>query len=444
MKKTVISFLFFALLGMSAAFAAEPEAGFISLFNGKDLSGWVKHGGAATYKVEDGMIVGTCTPRDKEKPLTQINTFLCSEKTYGNFILKLQFKVLSKSGNSGVQFRSAYRVDKVKGTELERVFGYQCEIDPSAKNDTARIYDEGRRGFKYKIIWLDDTSDEVLTKARAAYNRDGWNDLEIQAVGPSLRTWINGVPCVNIFDYLDFSGFIGLQVHAGQEGTIAWRNIRIKDLGVSKWEPFFVKENGKTVLKNAYYILPKEWSFDEKGGFLRGVHGKTEKRDGLVISEKNYDDFVAKVSYRIYGGNSGLYFRAEENDVPWTMRGFQNEISDDKSEKSKYSVSGIWHTQGKAKDGSVLKGRGWLAKNEEFVAKLLNKDDWNTIVTVAYKNRLINFLNGFKTIDFTDDVYNQKSGKLGLQLHGGNDSEMWFKDFEVMPITPEMRKLIDR
>ena len=130
--------------------AADVEEGFVSIFDGKSLDGWAKHGGSAKYKVEDGCIVGECVPN------TPHNTFLVYEKEYGNFILKLDFKV-SVAGNSGVQFRSQIREDG------DRMFGYQCEI--SGDQDNARIYDEGRRGHQKGRVWLDPTADETLKKA---------------------------------------------------------------------------------------------------------------------------------------------------------------------------------------------------------------------------------------------------------------------------------------
>ncbi len=435
MKKN-LCYLFLTVLlcfAVSPVFSAQSEEGFVSLFNGKDLTGWTVQSGLATYSVQDGAIVGVC------KPGTKTNTFLVYEKQYGNFILKLDFKAVVP-GNSGIQFRSHLR-DEGK---FKRLFGYQCEIDPSAKCETGRIYDEGRRGFQHKLIWLDRNTPETLKPAQETYKAGDWNSLEIQCVGPSIRTWLNGVQVSNIFDYYDLSGLIGLQIHAGKQGSIAWRNIRIKDLGESKWEPFFVGEGTSAKLAGARFVLPNEWTF-VKEGYLKGVHDKVEKRDGLVVSDDNYADFAVKVTYRIFGGNSGLYFRAEECEkAPWLMRGFQNEIADDKSERSKNASSGIWHTAGFAKDGTPIKGRGWLGKNEEFVAQLRLDDNWNTICTVAIGKRIVNFMNGFQTLDFHDDVYDQPTGKVGLQLHGGAAATMWFKDFEIIRVTPEMRKLIER
>ena len=100
MKK--IALLLAAMVCFSSVAMAEEEEGFVSLFNGQDLTGWTVNGGYATYAVEDGCIIGTCAP---DKPM---NTFLCTDKEYGNFILKFQVKFL-ENGNSGCQFRSHTR-----------------------------------------------------------------------------------------------------------------------------------------------------------------------------------------------------------------------------------------------------------------------------------------------------------------------------------------------
>jgi len=185
--------------------AVAQEEGFKPLFDGKTLDGWRKAGGGATYRVEDGCIVGEVGPGS--------NTFLCTEKPYADFILKLEVK-LDVHGNSGIQFRSHQRDGN------GRVFGYQCEIDPSARAWSGGIYDEGRRGWLYPL-----KDDEA---ARKAFKVDGWNEYVIEAVGDSLKTWVNGVPCAKLEDDADADGFIALQVHSGKQGRIRWRNVRIK------------------------------------------------------------------------------------------------------------------------------------------------------------------------------------------------------------------------
>ncbi len=408
------------------ASAADVEEGFVSLFNGRDLAGWVKRGGSAEYQVEDGSIVGKCVPN------TPGNTFLCTEKQFGNFILRLQYKFL-EAGNSGVQFRSAARPEG----DRQRVYGYQYEISPGG-DTTGRIYDEGRRGHKFGVVWLDAyTPQDRLDAAAASCQHGEWNDVEIQCVGPSIKTWLNGNLVVDMFDSFSMKGFFGLQIHAGKSGSVAWRNIRVKDLGESQWEPFFVKgDDGNYQLVDARFVLPEEWSFTEDG-VLCAVHSKDQKKDGLVISNKDYDNFIARVTYRMHGGNSALYFRAEETAAPWVLRGFQNEIANSGKD------SGLWHTAGII-DGKKVPGRGWVVTNEEFAEKVRNKDgQWNTTCTAACGDRLVQILNGFCTSDIVDEAC-EKTGKLGLQVHGGADCEMFFKDFEVMPITEDMMKLIER
>lgn len=419
MKKLLFGIGTLLLVG---SLTAGVEDGFVSLFDGSNLTGWEPKGGEADFRVEDGAIVGRF--KDAKR-----NTFLCTQKSYGDFILRLEFKF--EAGNSGVQFRSAVRNE---GDNAGQVYGYQAEIC-GAINST-RIYDEGRRGFKFGRTWLDDTPAETLEQAQKVWRDGAWNQLEIQCVGPSLRTWLNGTAVVNMFDCESLTGFIGLQVHATKDpdGSVCarFRNIRIKELGTSAWKPFFVKgADGQYKLEDARYVLPDNWSFREDG-VLVGTHEKAEKRDGLVVSDKNYYDFAARVSYQLFGGNSALYFRAEEVNTPWLLKGYQNEIAGNEKD------SALWHTA-----GDKTKGRGWVMRNDEFIAQVRNAEGWNTTCTVAYGDRIVEILNGQRTIDFIDPPC-EKFGKLGLQLHGNANVTMWFKDFEVLEITPEMKALIDR
>jgi hypothetical protein len=208
------------------AAAAPAEEGSVSLFNGKDLEGWVQRGGKAKYRVENGEIVGSTVPKTP-------NSFLCTTRDYSDFILELEFKV-QKGLNSGIQVRSQAfdepkKVD-IKGKQREipagRVHGYQVEIDPSDRAYTGGIYDEGRRG------WLYDLKDNEA--ARKAFKQGEWNTFRIECRGDSIKTWLNGVPAADLKDSMTPSGFISLQVHGvgdRQEPLeVRWRNIRIKEL----------------------------------------------------------------------------------------------------------------------------------------------------------------------------------------------------------------------
>ena len=146
----------------------------VKLFNGKDLKGWKQLGGQAKYRVENGEIVGTTVANTP-------NSFMCTEKDYGDFILELDLKV-DNSMNSGVQFRSLSKPDYQNG----RVHGYQMEVDPSDRAWSGGIYDEGRRDWLY--------IPNFNPEGKKAFKRGEWNHYRIEAIGSTLRTFINGVP----------------------------------------------------------------------------------------------------------------------------------------------------------------------------------------------------------------------------------------------------------
>ena len=202
--------LIFGLLLVTSVRAADAEKEFLPLFDGKTLDGWKQHGGKAKYAVEDGAIVGTSVPNTS-------NSFLCTEKTYGDFILELEFRGDSAL-NSGVQIRSEVNAN-------DRVFGYQVEIDPSARAWSGGIYDEGRRG------WLNNLKNNE--PARKAFKQDEWNKFRVEAKGDSIKTWINGVAAADLNDSKTPRGFIGLQVHGVGKRTeplhVRFRNLRIKE-----------------------------------------------------------------------------------------------------------------------------------------------------------------------------------------------------------------------
>ena len=210
--------------------------GFIPLFDGKTLDGWIQRGGKAKYTVEDGMIVGTSVPKTA-------NSFLCTEKEYGDFILELDFKV-DPELNSGIQFRSECfdkpTTLKIGDKEIKipagRVHGYQCEIDMDptrARWWTAGIYDEARREWLYPGALGGDTKAFTEQGAKVCKQND-WNHIRIEAVGDSIKTWINGVPAADFKDSMTPKGLIGLQVHDvgnRQEPLhVYWKDIRIKEI----------------------------------------------------------------------------------------------------------------------------------------------------------------------------------------------------------------------
>jgi hypothetical protein len=210
----------------AAAQQPAAEQGWVSLFDGKTLDGWEVKSGYATYRVEDGAIVGTTAEKSP-------NTFLCTKKEYCDFVLEFEVKC-DPALNSGVQFRShAYQKEVSKegvnpqGKKVTRtwpagrVYGYQAEIADTG--NAGRIYDEAARA-----TWLDTAPED-----KSVYKADDWNKYRIECQGDHIRTWVNGVLRADIHDSRDKCGLIGLQVHQVnpyKKLEVRWRNIRIKEL----------------------------------------------------------------------------------------------------------------------------------------------------------------------------------------------------------------------
>jgi len=214
MNRLILFLVLFPIIHFSYA-GNRLNARWETLFDGKTLEGWEQKGGTADYTVEDGMIVGTSV-------LNTPNSFLCTKTTYENFILEVEFMVDERM-NSGVQIRS----HSIESYKEGRVHGLQVEIDPSERAWTAGIYDEGRRGWLYDLRFNE--------AARSAFRHNEWNELHVEAIGSSVRTWLNGVPAANLIDDVTPDGFIALQVHGSKTAglKVKWRDIRIIDLGTT-------------------------------------------------------------------------------------------------------------------------------------------------------------------------------------------------------------------
>ncbi|MDR3199478.1 MAG: DUF1080 domain-containing protein [Planctomycetaceae bacterium] len=379
-----------------------PQSGISWIENGKPLNGWVKHGGDATFTVEGDSIVG--------KRGTGINTFLCTEKKFSNFILKFDVKYDIEC-NSGVQFRS--EVQTKDGKEV--VAGYQCEILP--ENDTANVYDEHRRNR-----YLVPQTPELQTKINQVFKKDGWNEIVIQCVGPSVKTWLNGEKITDFSDLEANEGIFGFQVHSGEQGLVRWRNIRIKELPPTPWILLYAdKKFGEVETKPV-----GKWEVQEDGS-LRGTTEDGQPKDGMLLSKKSYKDFAVKVSFKMITGNSGLYFRAEEVDKDYWLKGFQCEIA------VGGDTAGLWEVQ----------GRGWVARNVELAKEKYRTGEWNEVGTVAVGDQLTTFLNGWTILNVNDPKC-AKEGKTGLQLHGGGNQGCLFRDYYIMPLDEKAVELIKK
>ena len=179
------------------------------------MSGWKRLAGTANFSVENGVIVGTTVAGSP-------NTFLATEKEYGDFILELDIKLESQQGNSGIQTRSHFNPAGKNGQGL--VYGRQVELDPSDRKWSGGIYDEGRRLWLYPLT--------LNTKAQNAYRADDFNHYRIECIGNEMRTWLNGTPVAYLVDTIDQKGFIALQVHAVGKPELVGKKVWFKNIRI--------------------------------------------------------------------------------------------------------------------------------------------------------------------------------------------------------------------
>ena len=215
MNKLTITLLF-SLLFSASNYAADKK--YKAIFDGKTLDGWTQRNGTATYRVEKKSVVGKT---NEGSP----NSFLCSDKEYGNFDLIFEVKVDDEL-NSGVQIRS-----QTKGGPKGRVNGPQVEIEASGKNgaEAGYIYGEAAGG------WM--TPADKL-KPHKHFKDGKWNKYRVVADGANIKVWINGAVVSDLNHEEKYKshpkGFIGLQVHSIGRGSgpyeVRWRKIKIKEL----------------------------------------------------------------------------------------------------------------------------------------------------------------------------------------------------------------------
>ena len=450
------------LLGLSLLCAASMSAQtWEPLFNGKNLKGWEKKNGKAEYKVEDGAIVGI-------SKVNTPNTFLVTKDTYKDFILEFEFKI-DDGLNSGVQFRSESKKDYQDG----RVHGYQFEIDPSKRAWTGGVYDEARRGWLYP-----------LTKnpfAQKAFKNNEWNKARIEAVGNSIRTWVNGVPCANLWDDKTPEGFIALQVHGigdnkALEGkTVSWKNIRICTEDI---EGYLTSTGRRAPIVNTVdnTIAPDEakagWAllwdgktsngwrgaklstFPEKGwamedGILKVKKGNggESTNGGDIVTTRTYKNFVLKVDFKITeGANSGIKYFVDPNMNKGAGSAIGCEfqvLDDDKHPDAKLGV------KGNRKLGSLYDLIPAPAK------KPFDKKGWNTATIVVMGNHVEHWLNGVKLLEYErnnqmwnalvayskyknwPNFGNVVEGNILIQDHG---DEVWYKNIKIKELKGDFTK----
>ncbi len=380
------------------------QESWVRLFDGKTLAGWTQRNGTATYRVEDGDVVGKTNDGSP-------NSFLCSNRDYSDFELHFQVKVHG-SLNSGVQIRSTTR-DGFMG----RVNGPQVEIEASGANgaEAGYLYAEAAGG------WM--TPDDLRVPHKVF--RDGeWNQYRVLAEGPRIRTWINGEQVSDLTHEGMYAshprGFIGLQVHGIGRGQgpfeVRWRDIYIREVRTkeSGWKTLY---NGKDLTG---WETEGNW-LPEKDGVLviRPREGELgwQRFGSYLWTKEPYGDFILDLEYSYpKGGNSGVFVRVGDTASP-VDTGIEAQILD------------CW---GKPDDKMTAHDHaGIIGTSPPKINASMPPGEWNHMILCMRGGHLEVDLNGSRVIDLDVSKTGLKErparGHIGLQDHGA-PNELRFRN----------------
>ncbi|MGB4727524.1 MAG: DUF1080 domain-containing protein [Thermogutta sp.] len=176
-----------------------------------------------------------------------------------------------------------------------------------------------------------------------------------------------------------------------------------------QWRPLF---DGKT-FQGWHIIGVGQWTIED--GAILGRKTAAEKEFGHLVSDAVFGDFVVRLKFKALHGNSGFYFRCVEEGHSG-ISGFQAEIAPDAN------TGGLYETN----------GRAWVVRPDpELVKKAFKPQEWNEMVVSAQGGDITVWLNGIKMSEVKNDP-GRREGHFALQLHGGNDMLVMFKDIEIL------------
>lgn len=382
------------------------------LFNGKDLNDWEIKQGSAAYEVDGDQIIGISKFGSK-------STYLCSKKTYGDFILEVDVKI-DMGLNSGIQFRSISDKSYKNGD----VHGYQAEIDVSDRKWSGGIFDQSRRGWIYPVT--------MNKPGQEAFKNGTWNAYRIEAIGNTIRTWINGVQVTHLVDDMTAEGFIALQVHSINNKKldglkIRWRGARIltADLEKERWpvakyatEFSYLKNeltpsesrkgwrllwDGKTTAgwKSAKANDFPEFGWEVKDGILSVLEsgGGEARHGGDIVTKDKFGNFELELEFNITpGANSGIKYFVDTglNKGTGSSIGCEFQILDDKLHPDAKKGIKSNRTVGSLYD--LITAASYSEPNKK--KRAVNPGTWNKARIIVNDGHVEHYLNNIKVVEY--------------------------------------------
>lgn len=448
--------VFIVLFFISLNAISQNGSGWETLFDGKSLDGWKLMTGKAEYKVENGVIIGTTV-------MNSPNSFLVSDKKFsGDFILELEAMITDTASNSGIQFKSNFDPSGNKGQG--KIFGYQFEIDPSARMWSGGVYDEARREWIYP--------GSLNAKAQMLLTVNEFHKIKIECFGNTIKTWLDGKAIAYVVDTLTKNeGLIALQVHSisneNQKGLkLCWKNIRVKTKNIIP-SPFpkgiyvanlqpnslteYEKKDGWKLLfdgktsngwKGAYKKTFPEKGWEINDGILKVLasKGAESANGGDIVTTDQFSAFDLSFDFKLSpGANSGVkYFVTLSENNPGSAIGLEYQVLDD-----------TLHADAKmGRDGNrTLASLYDMIKADKQKRFIKQPGNWNTGRIIVYPNNHVeHYLNGVKVLEYErgsqayrdlvaiskykvwKDFGEAKQGYILLQDHG---NEVSFRNIKI-------------
>lgn len=308
------------------------------------LGGSTQRGGKATFATEGDELVGTAVAGTP-------NSFLCTDRTYGDFTLEFEFRVDPRL-NSGVQIRSAAHAAATRFTDAAgkeqvipagRVHGYQVEIDTDPANQgnrqwTAGLFEEGRRGWLFPGALGGDPA-AFSEQGRRLTKVGDWNHVRVEAVGPRIRTWLNGEPRVDATDGAAREGFVAFQVHSIRDAALAgaqnrWRKVRLAAIPPNTLSPGEKAEGWELLFDGATTAGWRAYRgdrFPAKGWKVAdGMLSVIGQGGGdIVATRAPVGAFELTVEFRLsQGANSGIFYLTQPS-AKGPVPGLEFQLLDD-------------------------------------------------------------------------------------------------------------------